>query len=218
MRNALFLVGILVAIGCQEDDALVDNCPSDLVCTLEFRTIGVDVYSNGAPLVFDEYIVTDLETGERIEFEEDWSSIPGTYVIATDALVDKVKQSGSRFLLEGFTDGVKIFEKVYLVGHDCCHIILIEQCDEDLLCTEEYRSIIVDITNADGSPRVFDSYTVTNVRTGQELQLSRSDILNEGSYIIAEDNMIDEVAMSGTPFSIPGVHGREQIPWKPPTS
>lgn len=120
--NFLSLIAItMILMGCSKDD---DDCSGNLVCTTEFRIISVEVLdSDGNPVIFDEFTVTNLQTTEVIEL--DWE--PGDhYPIAYDSMRSELPADGHQFEIVGFIDGQEVFRQIYLVGQDCCHITLLE--------------------------------------------------------------------------------------------
>lgn len=116
----LFILTV-ITVSCSSDDS---GCSRDGVCTLEFRTIVVEVLdSNGNRVNFDEFTVTNLQTGERVELEWEQGDL---YPIADDSMTNDIPQGGQQFELVGFIGGFEVLRQVYLVGSDCCHIVLLD--------------------------------------------------------------------------------------------
>jgi len=80
-----------------------------------------------------------------------------------------------------------------------------DACSIELICTEEYRSILISIQDSEGNPFVLDEYRVTNTRSMTFVSFTfPNDLITEGSYVIAEDQHFDEVRKSGTNFLFEG--------------
>lgn len=95
-------------------------CESNRYCTEEFRTITIEV--NGA--VLDDFYTVRLRTGDTIRRD---SPISGKYYEVLDDLwTDKIKQEGEYFLFEGKVGDSVLVREQFKIGHDECHIRLIE--------------------------------------------------------------------------------------------
>lgn len=119
----LFFLGVSV-IACNDDDSSSAGCNGDLVCTEEFRTVVIDILAaDGSPASLDEVSVTNLDTDESLTFQ--WDLTPG-YAIADDSMLETVDMDGHRIELVGSIAGEEVVRQTFLVGHDCCHVILLE--------------------------------------------------------------------------------------------
>lgn len=117
--SLLFLVVFLIS--CGKDD---DDCTGNLICTTEYRSILIEVLnSDGSRVIFDQFTVTNLQTNEVVDL--DWE--PGDlYPIADDSMRHILPGSGQQIELVGFINGQEVLRQVFLVGADCCHIVLLE--------------------------------------------------------------------------------------------
>ncbi len=82
-----------------------------------------------------------------------------------------------------------------------------DTCATNLICTEEYRVILVALETNRGAPIRLDRYTVTATETGEMVSFnsfSPFDVFDVGSYVIAEDSQLESVAMDGTAFTFEG--------------
>lgn len=124
----LFLIGVFFAIAsCNSDDEVSEQeCPNDLICTQEFRILTVRIEdANGQSVLLDSYEMTNIETGENLAFVEP-ATPEGQYIIADDSHVDIVERSGTAFQFQGVMNGEVVVDQAFSIGHDCCHISLVE--------------------------------------------------------------------------------------------
>ncbi len=123
MKYIFILLLATVASSCNDDD--LQNCSGNLVCTEEFRTVYVEVVdNNGEPITLDAYTVTNLDTETAVVLDPTpWVN---SYPIADDSMLDELPKDGQRIELVGTLDGEEVIRETFLVGHDCCHVILLE--------------------------------------------------------------------------------------------
>lgn len=121
MRYIFSLLLAAAMVSCNDDQ----DCKGNLVCTEEFRTVLIDVVDgNGAPVTLDSYTVTNLDTDQAIMLDPIiWID---TYPIADDSMLNEIPKEGQRIELVGVIDGQEVIREIFLVGHDCCHVILLE--------------------------------------------------------------------------------------------
>ena len=86
-----------------------------------------------------------------------------------------------------------------------------DPCASDLICTEEYRSILLTLEDSSGSPVILDAYTVTDEESGTIVDFSTLDFFGEGAYVIAEDSQFESVDMDGTSFIFEGFINEESV-------
>lgn len=138
MRSILFILAV-VLFSCKDDDLnpVIDsacddeiqvdlpNCDLIEVCTDDYRVIVIQVIDDsGNPVVFDEFSVTNLTTGEPVVIT--WLGLIGSgYIIAEDAMFDNLPQEGHCIQLEGSINGEILVQQSFRVGHDCCHVTLL---------------------------------------------------------------------------------------------
>lgn len=121
MRLLLPLLATLtIANGCRRDKG---ECPSDRICTMEFRSIGVAVVDNaGAPVALDSVRTVRILDGLVYRFEPSTFLPENGFVVLTDAEMDAVDTRGVAFRFEGFRSGDRRVAADYLIRHDCCHV------------------------------------------------------------------------------------------------
>lgn len=116
----LFLLAITV-VSCNDDE----GCNGNLVCTEEFRTVLINIVDgDGDPVTLDSFTVTNLDTDQVVSLDPiAWVD---TYPIADDSMLDEIPKEGQRIELVGILNGEEVVRETFLVGHDCCHVILLE--------------------------------------------------------------------------------------------
>jgi hypothetical protein len=60
------------------------------------------------------------------------------------------------------------------------------------ICTEEFRSIAVEITNAGENPVILDSISITDITNNRELDLNSEGDFENGFYTIFNDNLVSQ--------------------------
>ncbi|MGW1456648.1 hypothetical protein ACWBC2_16805 [Salegentibacter agarivorans] len=60
------------------------------------------------------------------------------------------------------------------------------------ICTEEFRSISVELTNAEGNPVVLDSIALRDITNNREIDLNSTENAGNGFYSIFNDNLVPE--------------------------
>ena len=80
-----------------------------------------------------------------------------------------------------------------------CLFLLFQSCSEkdkecSGVCTEEYRTIVVEIKDSEGQPVVLDSFKVVELRTGRDLTIEPGDtyMRERGFYPIFSDRYARE--------------------------
>lgn len=105
-----------------------NDCPPDLICTMDYRVIGVKLTSE-KNVIPDEYRVFLTDNPRIILRKADTKESVdrgGNLIIAEDANMSKVSKSGSKVTFVAYANGEQIIKEQYVIGHDCCHIKLME--------------------------------------------------------------------------------------------
>lgn len=124
----LFVLVAFPLLSCQDENLDADNCDlSTRICTEEFRTISLEVTNQeGDPLVLDEFY-TFLDSRKKFEFElNDGHILTGIYPVITDAEIEELERKGTTLIFVGERNGKNLVEHQMVIGHDCCHVQLIE--------------------------------------------------------------------------------------------
>lgn len=67
---------------------------------------------------------------------------------------------------------------------------------EDIVCTKEFRTIILRFVDANGNSQVVKDFKVVNKRTG-EIMNEVNDLVNQGLYIVASDSHLLKLSEKG---------------------
>jgi len=118
---SLLLIALTATIGCRPKG----DCDPERACTMEFRTIGIEVRDTAfAPYALDSTFTVKASTGEIIHVENH-SMYPGHYGILTDSEMELTTTMGESFTFKGYRNGELKVSEPFLIRHDCCHIILV---------------------------------------------------------------------------------------------
>ncbi len=128
----LFMFVSFSFLSCEDENANDDDCNlGSRLCTEEFRTISLEITNpEGDPVVLD-YFYTFYDSRKKFEYTlDDVQKGEGIYPVITDADMDELDREGSILIFVGEKDGRNIVEHQMVIGHDCCHVQLIEGDDE----------------------------------------------------------------------------------------
>lgn len=138
MKNLLIATLAIISMGLSCSKSVPNagkdveaDCPEGIMCTEEFRTITITIKdSDGKPYALDNYQSTLVSSGEKIplqkeNFQDSLFRAVGQYPVLTDSEKKLVKKQGSAIEFIGFKGGKEVIKKNFVIGHDCCHIILV---------------------------------------------------------------------------------------------
>lgn len=117
-----------MAATCQDQNkSIKDNpCDPDVICTMEFRVIKLQIQDkDGNPVQLDSYYTEFKDFNVTID-EELTQLEEGFYPVATDGEMDSVSFEGMEVTFIGIRNGSKVVKHNMIIGKDCCHIQLIE--------------------------------------------------------------------------------------------
>ncbi|MDW3192410.1 MAG: hypothetical protein R8G66_08595 [Cytophagales bacterium] len=115
----------LIGSSCNEEIGAPDPCPDEIVCQLFYSVIRVSVVDeDGEPVILDETELRDLDSGEVLAVDQTVEPEIG-YVIAADYMTDFLPREGHCLQLTGYINGQLALQYSFLVGHDCCHVVLL---------------------------------------------------------------------------------------------
>lgn len=127
MKNLFFFLSELVFTtpSCEYGDAhQMDDCPSELLCTEEFRSYNYSPTENGEPLILDNFYVRNMDNGNIYPNSNlNALMVPGTYLVITDMAFNEIKKSGTVIRFFGIKNNQIVLQTDFSVGHDCCHVI-----------------------------------------------------------------------------------------------
>lgn len=135
--NYLQILLVLFSVSffsCEDESLDSDSCDDNLICTEEFRTISLEITNQeGDPIVLDDFY-TFLDSRKKFEYTlNDAHKQNGLYPVLTDAEMDEIEREGTTLIFVGEKDGMNIVEHQMVIGHDCCHVTLIEGDDKIII-------------------------------------------------------------------------------------
>lgn len=129
MKNLLIIFCFFsLAATCQDQNTSnKDNpCDPDVICTMEFRVIKLQIQDqDGNPVQLDSYFTEFKDFNVTID-EELTQLEEGFYPVATDGEMDSVSFEGMEVTFIGTRNGSKVVQHKMILGKDCCHIQLIK--------------------------------------------------------------------------------------------
>jgi hypothetical protein len=126
-----FLILALVLPGCKKAKESICENP---VCTKEIRYVAIQVRgSYNVPVALDSFVSVLVSQNKVLIRSSSFQDVgltnmrgEGEYVIASDNnIVNETPASGSDIRFTGYKNGEKVAEKIFRVGHDCCHVKMI---------------------------------------------------------------------------------------------
>lgn len=126
----LYLSIVLIALAvfsCKEEVIEVDCGANSLCTTEEFVTITLEIATcEGEPVVLDDFY-TFSDSKKRFEFQlTDAMKATGLYLVITDSELSELEREGTSLIFIGEKNGKNLVEHQMVIGHDCCHVQLIE--------------------------------------------------------------------------------------------
>ncbi|MEQ9403534.1 MAG: hypothetical protein RIM99_08115 [Cyclobacteriaceae bacterium] len=105
---------------------LLVSCTNDkddsVLCTMEFRSIGLNV-TNGT---LTDYFTVRKLTSDTIRIEtEVQGSFPSIYPVLTDSYQKLIENTQETFFFVGLIEDIKVINETFEIAADECHISLI---------------------------------------------------------------------------------------------
>jgi len=136
MLRLLYLPALCLLLSCSKGDKKQKgDCPPDLMCTMEYRTITVTITdSSNTPVMLDSYRTVRLSDnhifdlqGQASAWEDSLWRATGAYPVITDGQQKEMSTGADGTLLEfqGDKDGSTVIREQYRVRDNCCHVELI---------------------------------------------------------------------------------------------
>jgi len=105
------------------------KCDSTIFCTMELKSLFLDVKDpNGQVVVLDK-VVSTRSNGEEFSFKREpfiGMETSGRYAFWSDNQFESTNKTGENIVVKGIRNNQEIFRRNFKVGHDCCHVLLIE--------------------------------------------------------------------------------------------
>jgi hypothetical protein len=101
---------------------------SGTVCTANFADIRAEVVdASGAAVTLDSFVVTNnagvpVRSAQGIPLYGNPENGSGSYTILNDAWVKGHEGLGGFFYAKGFRGGRMVFDEIYKISADCCHV------------------------------------------------------------------------------------------------
>lgn len=115
------------------------DCPKDLLCTMDYKMIVIDVkeeeegyfYLDSVGVFYTEQPSRNfyLKSYEEMITEQSGFGL----LLAEDANMMHIERKGTKLTMVGYKAGKEVFRQNYIVGHDCCHVVLLSGPKEILL-------------------------------------------------------------------------------------
>ncbi|MBV6647289.1 MAG: hypothetical protein KI790_17655 [Cyclobacteriaceae bacterium] len=121
---------IVLLFACEEtkECCSLSECEPVSPCTEIFVSVTMQVVDEQDNPVQLDYIKTvNTNTGTVIHSEEGPSlGHQGYYRVLDDLDMDKIMKEGSNIRFEGGVQDAVLVDEVLTIGHDCCHLVLVE--------------------------------------------------------------------------------------------
>jgi len=132
MKLFVGLLLVLLTLNCSDNGT--EDAPNclDVICTREYRTITINIKDkDGVAVALDYFKVIVLSNGVDITLEPssseyDYMANNGTYPLFSDKYVAKYSNRELEINFKGYVDDELLVDSDYVVGADCCHVLLIE--------------------------------------------------------------------------------------------
>ncbi|AHM59189.1 hypothetical protein D770_04610 [Flammeovirgaceae bacterium 311] len=147
--NLIPLVFLFMSFSCEPDPAeeLVicpvlppeASCTENIPCLEFFNTIQVQLRNpEGEAVSLDSFQSKNLISGVVYTMEQ-WpetaTNTAGLYPLLSDSELKTISSNGTPVEFTGFKDGAEVVKRIFIIGHDCCHIMLISGEPEIILTT-----------------------------------------------------------------------------------
>ena len=119
MKKLALLVAALFAFTACDDD--------EIICTMDFRMITVDVLDeNEEQVELDAFYITKTNTGDTVlRYTDEHIEHFGGTVIFTDSEMNHTDTKGKTFTFTAYLDSAQVINENYVIRHDQCHIELV---------------------------------------------------------------------------------------------
>ncbi len=135
MRTTLVLLAAILALSsCKKciDQEEEQPCPTDIICTMDFRSIMITVKENGNPIALDDYKTVRLSDNHVYNlkptagsWEDSSRKASGVYTVLTDGQMKQASRNGTMFEFRGYKNGQEVVRERFNINHNCCHINLL---------------------------------------------------------------------------------------------
>ena len=127
--NLFFIGATFISSGksCKPDKP----CPEDIICSMVFKSITVEILdSNGNAVQLDEAEVSSKHFNQKLDAVVE-SPSGGPYIIVDDSYMKFLSADDAREVqFSGWLNDSLVVREVFLIRHDCCHVVLVEGPEE----------------------------------------------------------------------------------------
>ncbi len=129
MKNYfLLLFSLILFTSCNNDDNEDSKTEcSDVFCTLEFRSILINIKdSDGNIVKLDKSEVIDLKS-KKIIIDEIYNGQTSTesYLLYNDQFQNEITNKERELIFKGYINDNEVINSNYVVASDCCHVFLV---------------------------------------------------------------------------------------------
>ena len=130
MKNTVYIILFLFLLSCNTDDDDNSKC-SDIACTEQFVTITVSLKDDvNNPVALDSIKITISANGTDITREIpdiEWQLFRqnGIYPLFGDEHAKNYQNMELEINFKGFINDLEVVNANFIVGADCCHVILV---------------------------------------------------------------------------------------------
>ena len=113
------------------------ECPDDIMCTAMFASVGVTITgADRKPVLLDSF--TSIRLKDKTNMFPEKANIlqspeTGNYPVADDNNLSILPKAGDEIMFTGYKDGKEIVKEKYVIGHDCCHVLMVSGKKEIIL-------------------------------------------------------------------------------------
>lgn len=112
---------MLMSSSCNDKQAK-NPCPADVVCTMMFKMITVEVKdAAGNNVTFDEFFTIRKSNQEIIRPDAN-NAMEGHFIVLDDSYVKKLANQQDSFRFIGIKNGKEVLSEPFAIGADCCHV------------------------------------------------------------------------------------------------
>lgn len=131
-KKLLFVLLFLLSLtACENDDNDEKSCEG-VSCTKNLMHVTVELKDqSGEPIALDDFKVIRFKDEKNITMEftdYEWRLYQkyGSYPLISDLNLEEYRNKEVKVQFTGFLSSKEVVNEVYLVGADCCHVMLIE--------------------------------------------------------------------------------------------
>ncbi|WKK79455.1 hypothetical protein [Marivirga arenosa] len=126
--NLFVLISAFLFFSCEEESNSLEDCNLESrICTEEFRSVELEIVDDNGEYVELDNFYTFFDSRKKFEFSRNtFQQENGLYPVITDAELKELNQEGSVLVFVGEIEGKNVIEHQMLIGHDCCHVELIQ--------------------------------------------------------------------------------------------